>query len=99
MVAGGQRHAIVGAGEVGRALGQVLSRAYEVHLKDMEDRVVPLPVDTMHVALNYHGMGHLDWLSTVKKYLELYLPAPRAYSDPTPATPRPGACTQTWRRA
>lgn len=63
---------IIGRGEVGRALEEVLKNKYEVVTKDLEDwpeGKAPEGVGIVHVCLNYHGMGHGAFFRVVNQYL------------------------------
>ena len=68
------KHLVVGAGEVGSALERVLSRAYTVYVKDVGPTEVPDGISTMHIALNYHALGHEAWVDIVSGYIKTYRP-------------------------
>jgi len=60
---------IIGAGEIGKALYEVLSKTYEVYIKDTE----PLELDgvfTMHICFPYSK----DFVKYVKQYQKQYQP-------------------------
>lgn len=68
-------HAIIGMGEVGTAHSKVLGRVYDIWEKDVEDKEAPgREVEVMHVALNYHALGHAKFVDIVAKYLQLLRP-------------------------
>lgn len=65
---------IVGMGEVGRALFEVLSPHYEVFAKDLGEPVAPIPEDgsigIMHVCIRHSP----DFLDVVRGYVNRYTP-------------------------
>lgn len=89
-------HVVVGMGEVGKALAEVLRGPYDVYEKDIDDKEPPKhPVQTMHVALNYYAIGHDRWVSLVAGYLSAYNPR---YLDVC-STVRPGTTEVFGKRA
>lgn len=63
------RHVVVGAGEVGTALAEVLRDAHEVRLRDLAPVDVD-DVDVLHIAFPYGPAFH----SAVRRYQEQYAP-------------------------
>lgn len=68
------RTLIVGMGEVGNALKEILSKKYEVYCKDFAEADTPEGVEMLHVCLNYHALGHERFMGVVKEYADKYKP-------------------------
>ena len=64
------RTVIVGMGEVGSALQQVLGSTYEVHAKDIGLAVVPAGIDIMHACIRYSD----KFIDIVRDYDRSYSP-------------------------
>ncbi|MDO8504642.1 MAG: hypothetical protein Q7S36_02195 [Candidatus Liptonbacteria bacterium] len=65
-----QRHLVVGAGEVGRAVYNVLSKKYDVSIRDKSDEL-PGRFDVLHVT--YPPIK--NFLAITKKYIKTYRPS------------------------
>lgn len=62
-------HAIIGLGEVGRALSSVLKKEFYVWEKDIEGRGSPRhPIEILHVCLNYQEMGSMRFRAVVRSF-------------------------------
>lgn len=77
---------IIGMGEVGKALYEILSPHYEVFTKDIDDVDVPSGIDIMHVCIRYSP----DFLGVVRGYAERYSPGVIDVCSTVP----PGTCEQ-----
>lgn len=80
-------HLVVGLGELGSALREVLGGEYEAWGVDIghavspegerveRDRAPKEGIQTLHIALNYHALGRDAWLRLVRAHLEAHRPA------------------------
>lgn len=65
---------IIGNGEVGSALNEVLSPAYQVYLKDLDDKDIPEKPLTLHICLNYATLGRDKWFEISRGYIKHFKP-------------------------
>lgn len=89
------RSLIIGEGEVGNALKEVLSKAHEVETKDLAEKEFKPEPDVMHVCVNYVGMGWDKFQEVVAGYRDKYKPKLIDICS----TVRPGATARFGNRA
>jgi len=61
---------IIGAGEIGKSLHNVLKNAHEVYLRDVEEVDIPTDIEVMNICYPYHK----NFIKTTKEYIKQYSP-------------------------
>jgi UDP-N-acetyl-D-mannosaminuronate dehydrogenase len=79
------QHVVIGAGEVGSAVSQVLSSRYDVHLRDLVASG-PAKAEVLHICYPYSD----TFVATAERYMQSYAPSLTIVHSTVPV----GTCTQ-----
>lgn len=66
----GEKAILIGLGEVGRVMAQLLGRVHPVVGVDVEQKVLPQPAGVLHICYPYHPIGGKDFLQVTADYIQ-----------------------------